>query len=72
MEKLLILLILINFIFLYNVDGLRKIINSNYPKIDKILHSKDAIYLFEVILLNRFDLVKKAKKEKINFQIIDE
>ena len=73
MEKLFILLILINLLFLYNVDGLKKIINSNSPKIDKIMHLKDTVYLFEVaILLNRFDLVKKAKKEKVNFQIRDE
>ena len=72
MKKLFILLMLINLLFSYNVDELKKIINSNSPKIDKILHSKDAVYLLEVaILLNRFDLIKKAKKEGINLQITD-
>ena len=71
MKKLFILLMLINLLFSYNVDELKKIINSNSPKIDKILHSKDAVYLLEVaILLNRFDLIKKAKKEG-NLQITD-
>ena len=72
MKKLFILLTLINLLFSYNVDELKKIINSNSPKIDKILKSKDAIYLLEeAIFLDRFDLIKKAKKERVNFQITD-
>jgi len=70
MKKFFVLLMLINLLFAYNVDELKKIINSNSPKIDKILHSKDAVYLLETaIFLNRFDLIKKAKK--VNLQIRD-
>ena len=71
MKLLLIFITIIN-LFAYTSNELKEIITSNSSKIDEVLHSKDGVYLLEeAILLNRMDILKKAKKAGVNLNQVD-